>query len=195
MISAPNRRKAIELIKESIAAGATATKACAELEFSLRTYQRWTSEEGVKTDGRLNAVRPAPANKLSPDERQRIKNICNQETYRNLPPSQIVPALADEGFYVASEASFYRVLREASQVNHRGKAQAPRTVKKPKSHRATAPNQVWSWDITFLATIITGMFYRLYLVMDIYSRKIVGWEIHENETACGPGGRCYLFIY
>jgi transposase InsO family protein len=183
MISAPNRRNAIELIKESIVAGATATKSCAELGFSLRTYRRWTGEGDVKTDGRVNAVRPAPANKLSPEERQQIEDICNQQTYRSLPPSQIVPALADKGVYVASEATFYRVLREAGQVNHRGKAQAPRTVKKPKSHRATAPNQVWSWDITFLATMITGMFYRLYLVIDIYSRKIVGWEIHENETA------------
>jgi transposase InsO family protein len=68
-------------------------------------------------------------------------------------------------------------------LHHRGRAQAPRKVSKPEAYRATAPNQVWSWDITFLASIITGRFFRLYLVMDIYSRKIVGWEVHENETA------------
>ena len=108
---------------------------------------------------------------------------CNQEAYQSLPPSQIVPALADREMYLASEASFYRVLREAAQRQHRGKAQGPRTVPKPKGYKAIAPNQVWSWDITFLATTITGRFYRLYLVLDIYSRKIVGWEIHETEQA------------
>ena len=183
MISAPNRRRAVELITEAIEAGATATKVCEELELSQRTYQRWTRNEGVKVDGRPGAERSEPTNKLNNDERQLILETCNQEAYRSLPPSQIVPVLADAGIYVASEASFYRVLRQANQLHHRGKAQAPRKVSKPKSHRATAPNQVWSWDITFLATLITGMFYRLYLVMDIYSRKIVGWEIHENETA------------
>jgi transposase InsO family protein len=149
----------------------------------LRTYQRWTYKEGCKVDGRPGAERAEPTNKLSKEEHQLILDTCNHKAYRNLPPSQIVPALADEGIYVASEASFYRVLRQADQLHHRGKAQAPRKVNKPKSHRATGPNQVWSWDITFLATLISGMFYRLYLVMDIYSRKIVGWEIHENETA------------
>jgi len=94
-----------------------------------------------------------------------------------------VPALADQGIYLASESSFYRILKDADQLHHRGKAQAPRNINKPRAYKATAPNQVWSWDITFLATTITGRFFRLYLVMDIYSRKIVGWEIHENETA------------
>ncbi|MCU7887167.1 MAG: IS3 family transposase [Candidatus Thiodiazotropha sp. (ex Lucinoma aequizonata)] len=85
--------------------------------------------------------------------------------------------------YIASESSFYRILKEADQLHRRGRAQAPRRVSKQEAYKATAPNQVWSWDITFLTTTITGIFYRLYLVMDIYSRKIVGWEIHENETA------------
>jgi len=183
MISAPNRLKAVELIMEAINAGATATKACRELELSLRTYQRWTQENNIKVDGRPGAERVDPANKLSDDERQLILEICNQEVYRSLPPSQIVPAMTDDGIYVASEASFYRVLRQANQLNHRGKAKAARKVKKPKSHRATAPNQIWSWDITYLSTLITGIFFRLYLVMDIFSRKIVGWEIHENETS------------
>lgn len=75
------------------------------------------------------------------------------------------------------------MLREADQLRHRGKAQAPRHVAKPKGCLASGPSQVWSWDITYLATPVAGLFYRLYLVMDIYSRKIVGWEIHERETA------------
>jgi len=183
MINAPDRRNAVELIEEAADAGASTQKACEELEISLRTYRRWTEGKEVKADGRPDAERPEPANKLRPRERQQILETCNEEQYQSLPPSQIVPALADKDRYIASESSFYRVLKEADQLHRRGKAQAPRKVSKPKGYKATAPNQVWSWDITFLATSITGMFYRLYLVMDIYSRKIVGWEIHENETA------------
>jgi putative transposase len=183
MINAPDRRRSVELIKEAVDAGASPKKACEVLEISHRTYERWTQEDEVKTDGRLTAERPEPANKLTPDERQRVLDICNEEAWQSLPPSQIVPALADEGIYIASESSFYRILREAGQVYHRGRAQAPKKVSKPKSYKATAPNQLWSWDITFLATTILGIFFRLYLIMDIYSRKIVGWEIHENETA------------
>ncbi|MCU7910333.1 MAG: DDE-type integrase/transposase/recombinase, partial [Candidatus Thiodiazotropha sp. (ex Lucinoma aequizonata)] len=107
----------------------------------------------------------------------------NEEAYRSLPPSQMVPALADKDTYIASESTFYRILKEGDQLDRQGRAQAPRRVSKPEAYKATTPNQIWSWDITFLATTITGIFYRLYLVMDIYSRKIVGWEIHENETA------------
>ena len=113
----------------------------------------------------------------------RDPGICNESTYQSLPPSQIVPRLADEGKYIASESSFYRVLREAEQVNRRGRAQAPRLVPTPHSFKAKAPNQVWSWDITFLASSIRGAFYRLYLVEDIFSRKIVGWEVHDHESA------------
>lgn len=183
MISASDRRKSVELIKEAIHSGARCEKACVELNISLRTYQRWIQQGSVKTDGRGNTQRPEPTSKLKQEERDNILEICAREEYRNLSPSQIVPTLADKGTYVASESSFYRVLREANQLSHRGKAQAPRKVSRPKGYKATGPNQVWSWDITYLAAAITGIFYRLYLVMDIYSRKIVGWEIHESETA------------
>ncbi len=155
-----------------------AGSACSELEISSRTYRRWTQYGSVKADGRPDAERQAPANKLTPEERQQILKTCNEAAYQSLPPSQIVPALADEGIYIASESSFYRIM-----IHHRGKDQAPRKVAKPAAYKAAGPNEVWSWDITFLATTVTGLFYRLYLVMDIYSRKIVGWEIHENETA------------
>jgi putative transposase len=183
MISAPDRQRAVELIQEAVAAGATAHRACAQLGLTLRTYQRWTQGGNVRADARPQAARPAPANKLSAQERQAILDICNQGEYASLPPAQVVPKLADAGRYLASEASFYRVLRGADQLHHRGKAQAPRRVSKPKSYAASAANQVWTWDITYLATTVLGLFFRLYLVMDIYSRKIVGWEVHESETA------------
>jgi len=97
MISALDRRKAVTLIKETIEAGAPAKKACDVLAISLRTYQRWTQDPEVKEDGRPQAERPSPANKLSPEERQQLLATCNLEEYRSLPPSQIVPALADKG--------------------------------------------------------------------------------------------------
>jgi putative transposase len=166
-----------------VAVGATRKQACEELQLSLRTYWRWHVGEEVKADGRPGAERPEPANKLSEQEREKILQTCNEPVYRSLPPSQIVPRLADESIYLGSESSFYRVLREADQLHHRGRSQAARKRSKPQGYKASGPNQVWSWDITYLAATIVGMFYRLYLVMDIYSRKIVGWEVHENETA------------
>jgi len=183
MINTPDRRISVKLIDEAVEAGASLIKACEVMKISPRTYKRWTQASDVKADGRPDAVRPEPANKLTAEERQQILDICNETPWQSLPPSQIVPALADEGAYIASESSFYRVLRAANQLHHRGRAKAPKKISQPSSYRATAPNQVWSWDITYLATSITGVFFRLYLIMDIYSRKIVGWEIHENETA------------
>lgn len=183
MISPSDRHEAVELIEEVCRLGLTQKAACAELQLSPRTYQRWRQGGGVRVDGRPEAQRPAPANKLSPAEREAILDLCNQAAYQSLPPSQIVPQLADEGIYLASESSFYRVLRAADQLEHRGKAKAPQKPRRPAAHRASGANQVWSWDITYLASTVVGWFFRLYLVMDIYSRKIVGWEIHENESA------------
>ena len=91
--------------------------------------------------------------------------------------------LADKGKYMASESSFYRVLEEADQLNRRGRAEAPKNITKPKGYKADGPNQVYSWDITYIASALKGSFYYLYLIEDIYSRKIVGWEIHESESA------------
>jgi len=144
MISAPDRQRAVELIEEAVEAGASAKQACEQLQISLRTYQRWSSPEGeVKADARAHAERSEPANKLSAQEKQQILEICNQPQYSSLAPSQIVPALADQGLYLASEASFYRVLREADQLHRRGKEQAPRSVSKPRSYKASAPNHIW----------------------------------------------------
>ena len=182
MISTPDRQTAIELINEPVAAGAQKTKACQMLEITIRTFQRWTQTGELKGDGRPTAIRPDPANKLSTTERQELVDVCNRPEYANLPPGQIVPRLADQGIYLACEATFYRVLKEYGQLHHRGRARSPRKVARPTTYAASGPNQVWSWDITYCASRIRGMFYYLYLIEDIYSRKIVGWEIHERES-------------
>jgi transposase InsO family protein len=128
-------------------------------------------------------LHPEPANKLTNEEKKTILAICNEPEYANLPPSQIVPILLDKGVYYASESSFYRLLRAKGQLNHRGRALAPKKSTKPTTHVATGANQVWSWDITYLASPVKGMYYYLYLFIDIYSRKIIGYEVHEKE--CG----------
>ena len=183
MISTPDRRQALELIEQAMAQGALQQPACELLGISARTYQRWTREGGVETDARPDAERPPPANRLTEEERAHILAVCNQPEYSHLPPTQIVPMLADQDTYIASESSFYRVLRDANQLHRRGRAQPPTRRSKPKAYRSDGPNQVWSWDITFLAAAIRGTFYRLYLIEDIFSRKIVGWEVHEQEKA------------
>ncbi len=122
-----------------------------------------------------------PANKLSREERSIVLEVCNLPEYGSLPPSQIVPSLADEGIYIASESSFYRILKEEGQLKHRGKAK-PRKVVRPEPYVATGPNQVWTWDITYLPTTVMGYFYYLYMIMDIFSRKIVGWEVYEKQS-------------
>ncbi len=182
-----DRHIAIELIDEAVSAGARRFKACAVLEIDVRTLQRWkktlSEQQGLEDQRKAAGQMRTPANKLSQQERDTIVKVCNQPEYKSLPPSQIVPRLADNGDYIASESSFYRVLREADQVHRRGRGNAPRTVPKPEGFLATKPNEVWSWDITFLASSLRGAFYRLYLILDIFSRKIVAWEVHENESA------------
>ena len=183
LIPLPDRREAVALIQEAIASGARKSQACALLNLSVRTLQRWIDDEDqVMGDQRKDAVRPAPSNQLSDEEREQILVICNSERFKSLPPSQIVPALADEGVYIASESSFYRVLKAANQQHHRGRSQRP-TRRRPTSHCAIAPNQLWSWDITYLNAAIRGKHYYLYMVLDVYSRKIVTWEIHTEESA------------
>ena len=173
MISPSDRRKSIKLIGQAHQSGARLSRACEVVQISVKTYRRWCSAGADDMDGRTRAEGPPPANKLSDEERQAIVNVCHEPACQSLPPSQIVPLLADEGRYLASESSFYRVLRDADQLCHRGKAQARRVINKPTSYCATVPDTVWSWDITYLASTVMGLFFRLYLVMDIYSRKIV----------------------
>lgn len=182
MIDPSNRVLAVELIQEANKNGARLAKACQELSISVRTYERWVADGGVKVDQRPLSQRPTPKNKLSQKEKDEIITIVKKEEYVDLPPTQIVPKLADQGTYIASESTFYRVLREEKMQNHRGRSQrSERRI--PESHLATSPNQVWTWDITWLGGPVKGLYYRLYLILDLFSRKVVGWEVWETEEA------------
>lgn len=171
----------IEDIRTARAQGARLVPACEVVGISLRTYRRWTEGSEVKADGRPSAVRPPPVQRLSEVERGEVLRVCSEPRFASLPPSQIVPRLADEGVYLASESSFYRVLHAAGQQQHRGRAEAP-SRKAPSSHAATGPNQVWCWDITYLPSRVRGLYFYLYLILDLYSRKIVGWEVQATES-------------
>jgi putative transposase len=172
-------------ITAACAAGARLAPACRLAGIDLRTFQRWrTGEDGqVRADRRPEAVRPAPQHALSEAERARMVALANAPRFASTPPARIVPALADEGVHVASEASFHRVLRDQGQMQPRGRARPPRTAGPPSTHVATAPGQVWCWDVTFLPARVQGRWFYLFLILDLFSRKIVGHEVHETDQA------------
>lgn len=169
----------VDLIDEAVAAGARRDKACEELDVSVRTVQRWSHRA---EDGRPGAVRAAPSNKLSEAEREQVLAIANQPEHASLAPHQIVPRLADKGVYVASESTFYRVLKAANQQHRRGRARRP-SRRVVTTHRADGPNQLWCWDITWLPTTVKGQFYYWYMMKDVYSRKLVANEVQGSETS------------
>ena len=159
--------------------GCRQAKACEALDISERRLQRWAISEGQE-DQRSGPKR-APVNKLTGKEKAYLVSLATSREYCDLSPHQIVPKLADQGIYVASESSFYRVLKENSLLTHRGSSK-PRTVSKPRSHEAFAPGKLFRWDITYLQSRVKGKFFYLYLFLDVFSRKIVGWDIYDTES-------------
>ena len=178
----PKRTQYIDWIQEANGSGARLTLACIEVGISVRTYRRWYKAGQVSGDKRCDAVRQAPRNKLTPTEQAAIIAVCNQPRFASLPPTQIVPTLLDEGVYYGCESTFYRVLKQYNQLNHRGRALAPRVSKAPQTFTATGPGQVFCWDITYLPSPVRGQFYYLYMIEDVYSRKIVGQEVYDHES-------------
>ena len=182
LISAPDRKNIIELIAEARENGARLEPACEIMGIDIRTHQRWTKDGGVKEDQRPIAKRPTPANKLTDEERKEIIKAVISKEFADLPPCKIVPLLADQGKYIASESTFYRVLREEKLNAHRGATREP-TVRQITTHVASSPNQVWTWDITWINGPVKGQFFKLYMIIDIFSRMIVGYEVWETENA------------
>lgn len=160
--------------------GARRAKACELLGISVRTLYRWNA--GTELADQRRGPQGKPQNALSDQEKGLITAVANSPAFRDLSPAQIVPILADSGVYLASEATFYRVLREGKLLAHRGRSR-PRRHSRPASLQAQGPNQVWMWDITYLRSSVRGRFYYLYLVVDLWSRRIMGWEVHEEESA------------
>jgi transposase len=185
LTSPADRRKALEILNAAVAAGARAREVAALLDVGLTTLQRWRRQFADDGDGldRRNGSRRVASHRLSEEERQRILLTCNQPEFAALPPGQIVPILADRGLFIGSERSFYRVLHAHSQVHRRGGARPPQQPRPVPRLEARGPNEVWSWDITFLPTSVRGVWLYLYLVIDVWSRKVVAWDVADREEA------------
>jgi putative transposase len=147
MILVEDRQMIAERILQAQRKGARLKAACELAGIDVRTLQHWKREGLQRGDRRPHAVRRTPAHALSAQERQRIVQIANEARFAELPPARIVPMLADEGTYIASESSFSRVLRAHGQVRHRGRSKTPQRKRPPSTHVATGPRQLWCWDV------------------------------------------------
>jgi putative transposase len=183
MIGLEDRQALVRDIAIAHAAGARLRLASETAGIDLRSLQRWQAAGEIKPDGRPLAVRATPRHALSEAERIQVLAVANEPRFAAVPPARIVPMLADEGVYLASESTFSRVLKAHGQTAHRGRAKAPQQRRPPTTHIATAPRQVWCWDMTYLPAQVAGRWFHLYLILDLYSRKIVGWEVHDSDHA------------
>lgn len=172
-------RKNIRLwIKEAVASGARRFKACEIVGITLRCLQRWREDDIDRRSTRVYT----PAHALSDSEKQAILTVVNSPEFAHLPATQIVPALADNKIYLASESTVYRVLREHNQLTHRRLESLSNKRALPLALTASGPNQVASWDITYLPSAVRGQYWYLYAVLDVYSRKIVAWQVYAAES-------------
>ncbi len=172
-----DKEVAVSLILDANKNGCRLKMACTDLEIDFKTFKSWQKD---RVDKRFGPLTP-PKNKLSTDERSRVINIATSLEYVDCSPWVIVAKLADQGEFIASESSFYKILKEEKMLKHRGKSrQASRY--RPPPLVAVAPNEIWTWDITYLKTYLRGSFFYLYLFLDIFSRKIVGFDISEEES-------------
>lgn len=183
MTSVSERDLVLQMVAAAVVDGASQHSACEAISLSERTLQRWKNDQAAGGADRRPARVQTPGNRLSELERQNLLEIANSPEFGHLSPSQIVPRLVDRGVYVASESTFYRVLKEENQLKHRGAENPSKPRGKPRALFATAPDQLYSWDITYLPTRVKGIYYYLYLFMDVFSRKVVGWQIYETESA------------
>lgn len=176
-----DRSEALSLVAEAVAGKCRLSVACRELGLNPRTVQRWRARGSDGGEDRRHGPKAAPKQKLSAEEREAVLAVANSPEFRNSSPKQIVPALADRGEYLASESTFYRLLHEEDQMAHRGKAR-PRMAHRPHELVATGPNQVWSWDITYLPSPVRGSYFYLYLFLDVWSRRIMKAVVLAEES-------------
>jgi transposase InsO family protein len=171
----------LSAITEAQSRGARLAQACKVVGISSRTVERWRNQP--ESDDRRCGPHRRPHNALSTVEEAQVLSLLMCARYAGLSPKQLVPQLADEGLYLASESTIYRVQRRYGLRGKRKIASQVHVTRAGTLHRATQPNQVWSWDITWLPTIVRGSYLRLYLVMDVWSRRVVGWRIAARESA------------
>ena len=171
----------IAAIDHALATGARLTAACGIVGLSARTLQRWRRRPDG--DDLRRGPQRRPGNALTAEETQQVLALMTSSRYAALSPKQLVPELADEGLYLASESTMYRLRKRLGLRCSNTSPTRTQVARASVVHRATGPNQVWSWDITYLPTTVRGRFLYLYLIMDVWSRRIVGWEVFERESA------------
>lgn len=167
-------------VQEARDEGARLCRCAKVVGVDARTLQRWL--RSPERQDQRRGPRRAPHNRLTPAEKRKVVEIATSPEHRELSPKQIVPKLADSGRYIASESTFYRVLRSEKLLAHRGRTK-PRESRETAEHIANGPRQVWSWDITYLRAPVRGCFFYLYLIVDVWSRKVVGARVHEEESS------------
>lgn len=187
MTAVPQRQNVMALVAEAVVAGARQERACAAIDLSERTLQRWQDDARAAVGDRRPARVQKPMNALTELEREHLLVVVNSKEFGHLPPSQIVPRLADRGEYLASESTIYRLLKQHGQLVHRRAEKPSKPRAKPRALSATGPNQLFSWDITYLPSLVKGSYFYLYLFMDIFSRKIVGWQVYDAECSALAG--------
>jgi len=205
MTTTAQRQHIAHLIGQACQSGARLQRACQQIGIACRTLQRWLhagaaitanafapelattpiSAKPVGQDHRQVHLRQgvAPHNKLTEPERAALLGAANSEEFKDLPASQIVPRLADQGLYLGSESTLQRLLRSQHQNGHRRSTRPARKRHKPFALKATVVNQVYTWDITYLPTTVKGQYFYLYVFVDIFSRFIVGAQVFESESA------------
>ena len=185
MIPSEDRGAIVALLEEGISRGVSA-KAIADLfGLATRTLRRWglmIRAQGFSPDQRKGASRHV-MHRFTEEERQQVLSTVNDPRFADLTPNQIVAILAEEGVYVGSESTIYRIMRQEGLLNHRGRSRPPREPREPPVLEATGIHQVLAWDITLVPGPVKGQFYYLYMVMDVWSRRILGVEVHERECA------------
>jgi putative transposase len=126
--------------------------------------------------------RPPSERALSQEERRTVRDVLNSERFVDCAPRQVYAALLDEEVYLCSWRTMYRILDECQEVRERRNQLSRPTYTKPEL-LATAPNQLWSWDITKLLGPAKWTYFYLYVILDVFSRYVVGWMIAEREAA------------
>jgi putative transposase len=166
------------VLEEAKRCGCRQAVICRQLGLALRTVQNWRNKGLV--DGRKGAPKRV-SNKLSETERANVLKTACDPRFANLTPHALVPILAENEVYLASESTMYRIFRQEKLVKPKKRRTSAR--RQAVEIKADKPNQVWSWDITYIKTIIRGCYFYLYLILDVFSRYIVGWEIRKTEDA------------
>jgi len=182
MIPLEQRSEIISMYNEAKSSGARQHAICQIIGLNPKTIQRWNKTNELTGDGRTSRVF-VPLNKITEEERQKVISLCNSSEFCEMTPNQIVPILAERNIYIVSERTMYRILSEEKQLAHRQKSRPKTERNKPRELCASGPGQVLTWDITYLKTTVLGVFFYLYLFVDIFSRKIVGWQIHHRECS------------